>query len=73
MLMRFLYLYITCTSLGGQKRALDSLELELWIAVSCHVCGYWQLNLGLAGGSVVSALSLSHFPAPLAMIFLSTL
>lgn len=30
---------------GGQKKVLDSLELELWVIVSYHV-GRWEPNPG---------------------------
>lgn len=32
---------------GGQKRALEPLELELQRIVSHHVDGYWEPNSGL--------------------------
>ena len=34
--------HVLCSAQGGQKRAVDSLELELQIAVSCR--RYWELN-----------------------------
>jgi hypothetical protein len=52
-----------CSTQGGQKRALYSLELKLLMVVSSHVCGgCWNSNPGLWKSA---AYPLSHLSSPL--------
>lgn len=37
--------FMPCSAWGRQMRASDSLELEFWTAVSCHVSGGNQTRI----------------------------
>lgn len=41
----YVYVPCACSACSGQKRALDLLEREFQTAVSCPVCGCWELKL----------------------------
>ena len=40
------YVHECAAACGGQKRALDPLELELKVIVRGTSCGFWELNIG---------------------------